>query len=263
MLPAFFPEELEMSAGSAQPVASGTAQPAEISQQEFLQHMNAMQQHHRAIDPTAASHLIKPYLLPAHLILALPHIPADAGTKPAVPQAQHSAGNPAFKESAARTVPMLARLVTIGTPRPAAQLMSAALEDQHKRLRALVDHHRAALSKAVTAARHPKSTQTFAQQMNALREATKTDHRARIDAMFASFTAIGTAHPAARRVILDTGNKVATFGAGVAGGASHVIATVTSAVAAGGSASAKAADTVGKWASSATHSVEHFFSSLF
>jgi formiminotetrahydrofolate cyclodeaminase len=141
--------------------------------------------------------------------------------------------------------------------------MSAALEDQHKRLRALVDHHRAALSKAVTAARHPKSTQTFAQQMNALREATKTDHRARIDAMFASFTAIGTAHPAARPVILDTGNKVATFGAGVAAGASHVIATVTSAVAAGGSAIAKAADTVGKWASSATHSVEHFFSSLF
>jgi len=261
MLPAFCPEELEMSAG--RPVASGAAQSAEISQQEFLQHMNAMQQHHRAIAPTGASQLIKPYLLPAHLILALPHIPADAGTKPAVPQAQHSAGNPAFKESAARTVPMLARLVTIGTPRPAAQLMSAALEDQHKRLRALVDHHRAALSKAVTAARHPKSTQTFAQQMNALREATKTDHRARIDAMFASFTAIGTAHPAARRVILDTGNKVATFGAGVAAGASHVIATVTSAVAAGGSAVAKAADTVGKWASSATHSVEHFFSSLF
>jgi hypothetical protein len=257
MLPAFCPEELEMSAGRQ--VASGAAQSAEISQQEFLQHMNAMQQHHRAIDPTAASKLIKPYLLPAHLTLALPHIPADAGTKPAVPQAQLSAGNPAPKKSAVRTVPMLARLVTIGTPRPAAKLMSAALEDQHKRLRALVDHHRAALSQAVT----PKGTQNFAQQMNALREATKTDHRARIDAMFASFTAIGTAHPAARRVILDTGNKVATFGTGVAAGASHVIATVTSAVAAGGSAVAKAADTVGKWASGAAHSVEHFFSSLF
>jgi len=34
-------------------------------------------------------------------------------------------------------------------------------------------------------------------------------------------------------------------------------------VAAGGSAVAKAADTVGKWASGAAHSVEHFFSSLF
>jgi hypothetical protein len=259
MLPAFLQRNSKMSAESARPVASGAAQPAEISQQEFLQHMNAMQQHHRAIDPTAASKLIKPYLLPAHLTLALPHIPADAGTKPAVPQAQLSAGTPAPKKSAVRTVPMLARLVTIGTPRPAAKLMSAALEDQHKRLRALVDHHRAALSQAVT----PKSTQTFARQMNALREATKTDHRARIDAMFASFTAIGTAHPAARRVILDTGNKVATFGAGVAAGASHVIATVTSAVAAGGSAVAKAADTVGKWASGAAHSVEHFFSSLF
>jgi len=126
-----------------------------------------------------------------------------------------------------------------------------------------VDHHRGALLHVVAAARDPKSTQTFVQQMNAMREATKADHRARIDAMFASFTAIGTAHPAARPVVLDTGNKVATFGAGVAAGATHVIATVTSAVAAGGSAIANAADTVGKWGSEAAHKVEHFFSSLF
>jgi hypothetical protein len=251
-----------MSAASAQSVASGVAQQAEISQQEFLQHMNAMQQHHRAIDPTV-SQSIDPYLLPAHLILAVPHISADAGTKPAVPQAKQSPAIPAPKESAEQTAPTLARLVTIGTPAPAAQLMSAALEDQHKRLRALVDHHRGALLHAVAAARDPKSTQSFAQQMNALREATKADHRDRIDTMFASFTAIGTAHPAARPVILDTGNKVATFSAGVAAGASHVIATVTSAVAAGGSAVAKAADAVGKWGSEAAHKVEHFFESLF
>jgi hypothetical protein len=262
MLPAFSIEEPEMSLASAPLAASGAAQPGEVSQQEFLQHINAMQQHYREIDPTVGQS-IKAYLLPAHLTIALPHASADAGTKPAVPQAQQSPGLSAPKESAERTAPMLARLVTIGTPAPAAQLMSAALEDQHQRLRALVDHHRGALLHAVAAARDLKSTQTFVQQMNAMREATKADHRGRIDAMFASFTAIGTAHPAARPVILDTGNKVATFGAGVAAGAAHVIATVTSAVAAGGSAIANAADTVGKWGSETAHKVEHFFSSLF
>jgi len=251
-----------MSPANTQSVASGVAQPEEVSQQEFLQHINAMQQHYRAIDPTVGQS-INVYLLPAHLTIALPHPPADAGTKPAVPQAQQSPGLSAPKESGERTAPMLARLVTIGTPAPAAQLMSVALEDQYQKLRALVDHHRDALLHAVAAARDPKSTQTFVQQMNAMREATKADHRARIDAMFANFTAIGTAHPAARPVVLDTGNKVATFGAGVAAGATQVIATVTSAVAAGGSAIANVADTVGKWGSEAAHKVEHFFSSLF
>jgi hypothetical protein len=262
MLARPFLEEAEMSSGSAQSAASSFAQPTEVSQQEFLQHINAMQQHYRAIDPTAGQS-INAYLLPAHLTIALPHTPADAGSKPAVPQAQHSSGLSASKESAERTAPMLSRLVNIGTPAPAAQLISAALEDQHQRLRALVDHHRSALLDAVAAAQDPKSTRSFVQQMNAMREATKADHRAHIDAMFARFTAIGTAHPAARRVVLDTGNKVATFGAGVAAGAAHVIATVTSAVAAGGSAIANAAGTVGKWGSEAAHKVEHFFSSLF
>ena len=73
-------------------MASGVAQPTEISQQEFLHHINAMQQHYQTIDPTAASQSINPYLLPAHLVLALPHVPADAGTEPAVPQAQRSPG---------------------------------------------------------------------------------------------------------------------------------------------------------------------------
>jgi len=119
-----------MSPANNQSVASGVAQPEEVSQQEFLQHINAMQQHYRAIDPTVGQS-INVYLLPAHLTIALPHPPADAGTKPAVPQAQQSSELSAPKESAERTAPMLARLVTIGTPAAAAQLMSAALEDQH------------------------------------------------------------------------------------------------------------------------------------
>ena len=114
--------------------------------------------------------------------------------------------------------------------------MSAALEDQHQKLRALVDHHRDRFIAGHRGRAESEEHATLAQQMNAMREATKADHRARIDAMFASFIAIGTAHPAARPVVLDTGNQVATFGAGIAAGATHVIATVTSAVAAGGSA---------------------------
>lgn len=80
-----------MSPASSQSVASGVAQPAEVSQQEFLQHINAMQQHYRAIDPTVGQS-INAYLLPAHLTIALPHVSADAGTKPTVPQAQQSPG---------------------------------------------------------------------------------------------------------------------------------------------------------------------------
>src|SRR5262249_22277170 len=160
-----------MSPANTQSVASGVAQPEEVSQQEFLQHINAMQQHYRAIDPTVGQS-ITAYLLPAHLTMALPHAPADAATdavtRSAAPQALQSHGLSAPKESGERTAPMLARLVTIGTPAPAAQLMSVALEDQYQKLRALVDHHRDALLHAVAAARDPKSTQTFVQQMNAM-----------------------------------------------------------------------------------------------
>jgi heterodisulfide reductase subunit A-like polyferredoxin len=81
--------------------------------------------------------------------------------------------------------------------------------------------------------------------------------------MFARFTAIGTAHPAARPVILHTSNKVGGFIAGVAAEAKHVMGTVKSAVSAGASAVAKATEAVGHWASGAAQSVGHFFKSLF
>jgi hypothetical protein len=246
-----------MTATITQPVTSGVTPPAEVSQEEFLQQLKAMHEHHQAIDPTVTQS-IKPYSLPAHLSLVLPHTPASPGTTPAV-----QPGTPAPKETAERTALIVTRLVKIGAPSPAAQSMAAALDNHQQKILAFVDQHRGALLHAVAAARDPKSTQNFAQQMNALREATKADHRARIDAMFASFTAIGTAHPAARPVILNTGNKVATFSAGVAAGATNVIVTVASAVQAGGSAIAKATDAVGKWGSDAVHSVKHFFGSLF
>jgi hypothetical protein len=274
-----------MTATITQPVTSGVTPPAEVSQEEFLQQLKAMHEHHQAIDPTVTQS-IKPYSLPAHLSLVLPHTPASPGTTPAVqpgtpaspgttPAVQPGTpaspgttpavqpGTPAPKETAERTALIVTRLVKIGAPSPAAQSMAAALDNHQQKILAFVDQHQGALLHAVAAARDPKSTQNFAQQMNALREATKADHRARIDAMFASFTAIGTAHPAARPVILNTGNKVATFGAGVASGATNVIVTVASAVQAGGSAIAKATDAVGKWGSDAVHSVKHFFGSLF
>jgi hypothetical protein len=251
-----------MSATSTtQSVASG-APPAEVSQQEFLQHINAMQQHYRAMDPTVAQSA-SPYLLPAHLTFTLPPVAAAASAKPAVQEIAQSAGTAAPNEEAERLAPTLARLVAIGTPAQASQLLAAALDNQQQRTLAFISRHRSAMLHAVAAARDPKSTQTFAQRMNALREEAKADHRARIDAMFASLNKIGTAHAAARPVILHAGNKVATFVSGVAAGATNVVGTVISAVAAGGSAIGKAADTVGKWASDAADKVKHFFGGLF
>jgi len=262
MLPAFSPEELNMSAASTQSVAKDDGPRAEVSQQEFMQHINAMQRHYRAMDPTVAQS-ISPYLLPAHLTFTVPAVPVAPGIKPAVQELQQSASTAAPNEAAERIAPTLGRLVAMGTPAVASQLMAAAIDSQHQRTLAFINRHRSAMLHAVAAARDPKSTQTFAQRMNALREEAKADHRARIDAMFASFTTIGTAHPAARPVILDTGNKVARFVGGIATGATNVVATVTSAVSAGGSAIRKAAETIAGWGSEAAKKVEHFFGRLF
>lgn len=242
--------------------AADSMQSAEVSQEEFLQHMTAMQQHYRAVDPAAAQ-VISPYLLPAHLILAVPRAPSGAGTTPAgqaIPQS-HETSTPG---DAARQVNLtFAHLVAIGAPAQASQLMADALHDQQQESLASINVHQDAMLQAIATAQGSKSTQTFVQQMDAVRDRIKTDHDARIDAMFARFAAIGTAHPAARPIILGTGNKVGNFVASLAAGAASVAGAVKSAVAVGEAAIGKAAEAVGKWASGATQSIGHFFGGLF
>jgi hypothetical protein len=242
--------------------SGGAPPPVAVSQQQFLQHITAMQQHYRAVDPTGAQS-ISPYLLPAELIPMVPHVPAGARVKPTAPEVQRSPGTPATDAAAERQRLIFANLVAIGTPEPASKLMAEALDNQHQRTLAFINNHRDAMLQATAPAKDSRSAQAFAQQMDALRDRAKADHEARIDAMFASLTAIGTAHPLARPVILGTGNKVGGFVAGVAAEALKVAGTVKSAVAAGGSAIGKAAEAVGKWASGAAQSVGHFFSKLF
>lgn len=252
-----------MSGTNTQSLAHiGATPPPVVSQQQFLQHITAMQQHYRAVDPTGVQS-ISPYLLPAELTPMVPRVPAGAGVKPAAPEVQRSPSTPATDAAAERQRLIFANLVAIGTPEPASQLMAEALDAQHQSTLAFINSHRDAMLQATVPAQDSRSAQAFVQQMDALRDRAKADHEARIDAMFARFTAIGNAHPSARPVILGTGNKVGGFVAGVAADAMKVMGTVKSAVAAGGSAIGKAVETVGKWASGAAQNVGHFFSRLF
>jgi hypothetical protein len=251
-----------MSAINTQSLAhSGGAPPPVVSQQQFLQHITAMQQHYRAVDPAGAQS-ITPYLLPAELTPMVSRVPAEQG-KTGSPEVQRSPGMPATDVAAERQRLIFANLVAIGTPEPASQLMAEALDNQHQRTLAFINSHRDAMLHATAPGQDSRSAQAFVQQMDALRDRAKADHEARIDAMFASFKAIGTDHPLARPVILGTGNKVGGFVAGVVTEAMKVAGTVKSVVAAGGSAIGKAAEAVGKWASGAAQSVGHFFSGLF
>jgi hypothetical protein len=222
--------------GTSAPIAGtgAVAQPAEIPQEEFLHHMTSMQQQYRAVGPPGAQPF-SPYVLPAHLTVMAIRTPVLVAAKP----------------------------VGFGMPAPAAQMMAEALREQNERTLAFINSHRDAMLKAIAAAQGSRGTQAFTQQMDALRDRAKADHEARIDAMFARLTAIGTAHPPTRPIILSTGNKVAGFVAGVTAEAAKVAATVRSAAAAGGTAIGKAAQAVGNWASGAAQSVGHFFSGLF
>ena len=250
-----------MSATTSPPPASGGAQHADVSQEEFLHHMSAMQQQYRVVAP--AGHApASLYRLPAHLTVMPQPTTASTG-HPTVQASQRNAATPVASVAAAHVSVTFAKLAAVGTPAPAAQAIAETLHEQHQRTLAFINTPRDAMMRAIAAAREPNSTQAFKQQMNALRDRSKAEHEAQIDAMFARLTAIGTAHPAARPVILHTSNKVGGFVAGVVAEARHVMATVKSAVFAGASAATKAAETVGHWASGAAQSVGHFFKSLF
>ena len=243
----------------ASAVKISSVEPSLVSQQEFLQHMTAMQQHYREVDPTGIQP-VSLYILPNHLTLAPPpppmESPARSPDQPVKQNADPSMPNEAAKQN-------FARLVAMGTSEPTSQAMVGALQEQHQRTLDFVNTHRDAMEKAITASQTSTNTQTFMQQMEALKEQAKANHEARIDALFNNLTALGTAHPAARPVVLGAGNKVGSFVAGLANDAMGIANTVKSALSAGGAAIGKAADTVGKWASGAVQTVGHFFSSLF
>ncbi|HJS85442.1 MAG TPA: hypothetical protein VJ779_08275 [Acetobacteraceae bacterium] len=240
-----------MSATTSLPPASGGARQGDVSPEEFLRHMSAMQHQYRTVSPSGAAS-VNLYHLPAHLTVA------------AAPATTNTGAATLVSNAAATRIPVaFGTLVAAGTPAQAAQSIAEVMHEQHQRTLSFIAVHRDAMMQALAAAGQPNSTQAFVQQMNAQRNRVKAAHEAQIDAMFARLTAIGAAHPAARPVILHTGNKVGGFVAGIGAEAAHVASTVKSAVAAGGSAVAKAAETVGHWASGAAKSVGHFFGGLF
>lgn len=251
-----------MSGTSTQAAAGASdAQPVAVSQEDFLHHMAAMQQHYRAADP-AAGQPVSLYIPPARLTLAVPRPPVGAGTAQAVREVRPGHGLLAPNEATGVSLTFTS-VAAVEATAQASRLMAEALRDQQQRTLAFINSRRDAMLQAIAAARGSPGTQAFSQQMDAIRDRAKADNEAHIDALFARLTAIGTAHPAARPVVLGAGSRVGGFVAGIAAAAAGVAGTVGSALAAGGAAVGKAAEAVGNWASDAAQSVGHFFGGLF
>jgi len=148
-----------MSATTSPPSASGGTQHADVSQEEFLHHMSAMQLQYRAAAP--AGHApVSLYRLPAHL--AVMAQPAATGTgQPAVQASQRSVAVPVSNTAAAHVSLTVAKLTAVGTPAPAAQAIAEALHEQHQRMLAFITAQRDAMRESLASARDRVSQMTY------------------------------------------------------------------------------------------------------
>ena len=208
-------------------VAAATSSSAEIPHPVFLQHMQAMQLHY-AVRPGAVNANSGLYALPS-IIVPAPSPPA---------------------------------LDSVG-----AKAVDMQIQQTHNAALAWVTTHAVTLMNAAVEADRTKSTAAWIQKMNALRNATRAETDAMINAFYSRLSDLGKAHPAQRARILQVSNQggsvLSTLSAGAQSTLDVVHSTLLKAFGVIASPVKAVAQTVGGWASGAIRSVGSVLSKLF
>jgi len=215
---------------------------AEIPHEDFMQHMQAMQQYYKS-GPATPMGPMAPYPLPIALIhppiLLHPPVTPGSTTHPATPV-------------------LAPKGVTITLA--SSKAVDDVLLQSHKETIAFIHSHAEGMIAAAESLSKTHDTAKFTSQMNALRAKSKADHNARIDALYNRFTQLSKVHPDQRAHMLHATNHIGAFFGGLWASGEGVAHKVMSAAA---GAAKTAVEHVGQWASNAVHDVGSVIKSLF